>query len=279
MLQVRKFSGDLVPFEADKLLKSLLKSGASPREAQFIFDQVIKSVDEGTSTKLIYKIAHRELKKMSGAHATRYNIKQGLLALGPTGYVFEQFIARLFAQMGFKVQTNIIVKGACVSHEIDVFLEKDAHQGFIECKFSNRDNAKVDVKVPLYVKARWDDVRQCTLADNNTVKMAYSSCWLVSNQRFSADAKNYAACIGMQWLGWDKDAANSLAFYVDKFKTYPITSLTTLTQAEKMKAIEARIICVQDVVSNWVIFDKMKLSKSRLRKLEDEIHALLKTSL
>lgn len=276
MLKVRKFSGDLVPFEPEKLLKSLVKSGASVNEAKRVCERVIKFVEEGTSTKFIYKLAHGELKKMSSANATRYNLKQGILDLGPTGYTFEQYIAKLFTQMGYKTQTNLIVKGACVTHEIDVLLVDNSRNGFIECKFSNRDTAKIDVKIPLYVKSRWDDIRHCSLVDNSSKKFENTSCWIVSNQRFSSDAKAYANCTGMHWLGWDNNPENALAHWIDKFNVYPITSLNVLTKAEIKNALEANIICIHDIQPNWFFFEKMGLSTTRLKKIEIEVNELLK---
>lgn len=275
MIRVTKFSGESVVFEPKKLLKSLLKSGASHQEAQWVLGEVSKSIREGDTTKNIYKLAHRELKKLSAAHATRYHLKEGLLALGPTGYVFEQYIARLFEKLGYAVDTNQIIAGKCVSHEIDVLIANQDEVGFIECKFTNKHNSKIDVKMPLYLKSRWDDVRDITVNTSFFGDLNIKSCWLVSNQKFSSDAQAYANCVGMNWLGWDSATANSLGCLIDKIKFYPITSLQILTISEKKWLLDKGVLSVFDVFEMWELFNELGMSQTRLKKLETEIHHLI----
>ena len=53
-----------------------------------------------------------------------------------------------------------IVKGHCVNHEIDVIAEKEDYRFMIECKFRNLPGTNCDVKIPLYIQARFKDVEQ-----------------------------------------------------------------------------------------------------------------------
>jgi hypothetical protein len=58
----------------------------------------------------------------------------------------------------FQTQTGIILEGKCVTHEIDVKAKKDQLLYLMECKYKNQGGVSVDVKVPLYINSRFEDV-------------------------------------------------------------------------------------------------------------------------
>ena len=96
-MKIIKHSGNIVEFNSDKLKKSLLKSGASTIAVDNILYTIKKQMYEGISTKQIYKMAFSLLKKTANSHAARYNLREAIRLLGPAGFFFEKYIARLFA--------------------------------------------------------------------------------------------------------------------------------------------------------------------------------------
>jgi len=80
--------------------------------------------------------------------------------LGPEGFFFEKFVVRIFEHEGYDAITNLALKGKCVSHEIDVVLKKDDIITMVECKFQSSQAACSDVKVPLYILSRFNDVKE-----------------------------------------------------------------------------------------------------------------------
>ena len=58
----------------------------------------------------------------------------------------------------------------------------------MECKYKNQGGVSVDVKVPLYINSRFDDV-----LDNRSQLGHFSKFqgWIVTNARFTDDAKAY----------------------------------------------------------------------------------------
>jgi hypothetical protein len=50
--------------------------------------------------------------------------------------------------------------GKCVSHEIDVLIKKDNELAMVECKFHSAQENKSNVKVPLYVFSRFNDLKE-----------------------------------------------------------------------------------------------------------------------
>jgi hypothetical protein len=93
-------------------------------------------------------------------------------------------------------KTNIILKGKCISHEIDV-LFKERELSLVECKFHGSVNAASDV-VPLYIHSRYNDLKRTTRHFSNSDTISH--CWIATNNRFTSDAIAYASCVDIQLL-------------------------------------------------------------------------------
>lgn len=272
-MKVTKFSGEIVLFDKEKLQKSLQKSGADESAVFQVMHEIDKQLYEGIPTKKIYKLAFQLLKKFSNAHAARYNLRSAVQALGPAGFFFEKFVAKLFELEGYQTQTNLIFDGKCISHEVDVLLKKENIISMIECKFHGNQDAKSDVKVPLYILSRFNDLRE---KDFSVFGSDYQiqHCWIVTNNRFTDDAIKFAICSGLNLLSWDYPKGNSLRNKIDSAQIYPVTCLTTLTQVEKDKLLIQEIITVKDLMrhSDWL--SKIGLSKNRIKNILLEANQL-----
>jgi hypothetical protein len=71
----------------------------------------------------------------------------------------------------------------------------------VECKFHGSVNAASDVKVPLYIHSRYNDLRGTTRHFSNSDTISH--CWIATNNRFTSDAIAYASCVDIQLLSWD----------------------------------------------------------------------------
>lgn len=272
-MKIVKHSGDVVDFDPEKLKKSLMKSGAGPAVVEDILREISKELYEGISTKKIYKKAFGLLKKEANSHAARYNLRAGLQALGPAGFFFEKYIARLFTADGYLTVTNLILKGKCVSHEIDVLAKKDNAIIMIECKFHSHRDAVSDVKVPLYVFSRFNDLREKQHVIFS-VKDTISKCWIATNNRFTSDAIDFSKCSEINLLSWDYPANNSLKTKNDIDCLYPVTCLTTVTLAEKDKLLVLDIILAKELVNNSDPLEKIGLSSNRVKNVLKEVREL-----
>ena len=126
--EITKANGEKSVFEPNKLFSSLTRSGADETQAHEIVDSIISELYPGISTKKIYKKAFSLLKERSRFLAARYNLKNAIMMLGPSGYPFEKFIGELLKHQGFKVEVAKLVDGKCVKHEVDVIAEKDVQR-------------------------------------------------------------------------------------------------------------------------------------------------------
>jgi Restriction endonuclease len=272
-MKIVKHSGDIVDFDPLKLKKSPLKSGANKAVVDAILQSINKEMYEGISTKQIYKMAFGLLKKASNSHAARYNLKEAIRLLGPAGFFFEKYIARLFASEQYETKTNLTLQGKCVSHEIDVLIKKDQVISMVECKFHMGKEANSDVKVPMYILSRFNDLkdRQHTIFSG---KESISECWIVTNNRFTADAIAFAKCAGLHLLSWNYPENNNISTKNADNYLYPITCLTTLSLAEKDRLLVLDIILAKEIIHNSYCLEKIGLSTNRIKNVLKEVSEL-----
>lgn len=273
-MKIKKISGEVVSFKEEKLIKSLVSSGADFHTAKEILKEIQPQFYEGIPSKKIYKLAFQKLKNISKAHAARYGLKQGIMALGPAGFYFEKFISRLFELQGYQAITNSFLEGKCTSHEIDVLIKKEDHVAMVECKFHGSQEVKTDVKIPMYILSRFNDIKLNTItlfSSNDKI----TKCWLVTNNKFTSEAIKFGECSGLSLLSWDYPIGNGLKDIVKQYRVYPITCLTTLTIAEKEVLLLQDILTVYNLIHHKNGFAKLKLSQSRLKNVQKECNQLL----
>ncbi|MCF6128308.1 restriction endonuclease [Flavobacterium sp. AS60] len=272
-MKIVKHSGGVVEFNRDKLKSSLLKSGADKLVVESILQAIDNQIYEGITTKKIYKLAFALLKKTSNSNAARYNLRTAIQMLGPAGFFFEKFISRFFTSEGYTTKTNLILQGRCVTHEVDVVIRKNNFNEMVECKFHPKSETNSDVKVPMYILSRFNDLK-----DRNhaifTKNDKISSCWIVTNNRFTSDAMAFATCSGLKLLSWDYPSKFCLRQKIDQEHLYPITCLTTLTIAEKDKLMVLDIILAREIIDNVEVLQKIGLSPIRIKNVTKEASEL-----
>ena len=109
-----KASGVEQRFDPEKVYNSLINSGASPDVADKVIHLLVPEIKPGMHTKKIYRLAHKFLKHIDKPSGMRYSLKDAIYALGPTGYPFEQYIARLFKAHGYKTKVGQLIKAYVV---------------------------------------------------------------------------------------------------------------------------------------------------------------------
>lgn len=268
-IHITKASGVRAPYNEGKLKQSLLRAGATHDKADEIVAEVRDILVDGMSTKKIYKVAFRMLRSHSRPAASRYKLKQALIEMGPTGFPFELFMGELFKHKGFKVKIGEVVQGHCVTHEIDVLAQKDNEVRIMECKFHNRQGYFSDVKVPLYIQSRYLDVaRHWKQQDGQANKDLQG--WVATNTRFSVDAIQYVTCMGLHLIGWDYPQKNGIRDWVDQLGLHPITSLTTLTKAEKQQLLDKKVVLCRTLHQNPALLKGLGIKQPRLQRIVDE---------
>ena len=272
-IHVTKGNGEKVVFNPDKLKQALESSGAGRGEQEKIIHQVTQKLYDGISTGKIYHMAFDLLKKESHKMAGRYKLKKAIMELGPTGFPFEKFVGKIFESMGYKTETGVIVQGKCVSHEIDVIARKPTEMLMIECKFHSDNLTKSSVQVPLYIYSRFQDVKASWEKEYGQ-NIQYRG-GVVTNTRFSDDAVNYGTCAGLLVISWDYPTGNSLKHRIDKSGLHPVTSLISLSKAQKQQILEKGIVLCSELEDNKTILKEIGISKGQITKILFEAENLV----
>jgi hypothetical protein len=271
---IQKASGEKEVFDTKKLLGSLKRSGASEENADMVVSEILSKLYEGITTREIYNSAFKILRSLKNSNAARYSLKNAIMQLGPTGHPFEYFIGEVFASQGFKVEVGQVIKGRCVTHEVDVIATKNNTQYLVECKFYNSHGKYANVQVPLYIKSRVDDIvaYRKNLAE---FKDTNFQGWVVTNTRFTDDALSYGQCIGLNMMGWDIPQKNSLKDIIEQTNLFPITVLTNLTKKDKAILLGKGIVLCRHILKNPKVLNHLFIKENKKAQILKEVKELV----
>ena len=180
---ITKADGSTEYFKVEKLRRSLRRAGAAPDEINAVVQQISDELYDGIKTQEIYRQAFTLLRRSQTPIAARYSLRRALLGLGPTGFPFEKFLAKLFAAEGYETKTGIILQGHCAPHEIDLAAYSQTDSFIGEAKFHARPGIKTDLQVAMYSYARLLDLKGTTICDSSVC--AVNNFWLVTNTKFT----------------------------------------------------------------------------------------------
>ncbi|HEY4511828.1 MAG TPA: restriction endonuclease [Candidatus Paceibacterota bacterium] len=273
---ILKADGTRETFDGLKLYDSLIRAKAAPDAAEDIRVHIEKEVRTGMTTHDIYSHAFRLLSKMHRPLALRYSLKRSLMELGPAGFAFEKFIGEIFKKKGFTVETDKLVQGHCVEHEVDVIAWNDKELIMSEAKFHNQPGVKSDLKVVLYVKSRMDDLRKATFSYGGSNR-TLTDGWLITNTKFTTSAIKYAECSGLKIIGWNYPAQGSLQDLIEESGLHPLTCLTTLDQSEKRGLLDRGVVLCETFREDTTPLQVLGMNNDRIKMIVDESNLLCPT--
>lgn len=272
MAEIVKADGSIEQFDPQRLENSLRRSGAGVHTAARIRETIEASLPATVQSGEVYRRAFQMLRADGRAAAVRYSLRRALFEFGPSGHPFEDFVGELFKKEGWEVQSRRLIQGKCVPHEVDVYATRGKETLAAELKYHNDPGYKTDVKVALYVKARFDDIWQCDpkVAGTCPVDRGY----LVTNTKFTSQAIDYAECSGISLLGWSYPYKNSLFDRIVASGLYPVTALTTLRKSEKRLMIEQNISTSELLKQRRDALRDIAVSPERIGAIMAEIETL-----
>lgn len=267
MVNVIKADGTREPFDDKKFLSSMARAGVPSNLREKLLAKTKNRLYDNIETWEIYQGLRADLKNEPKLFLNaRYGLKQAVMLLGPTGYPFEDFLAKILEREGYSTAVRQTLNGKCVVHEIDVVAEKDGRKIMVEAKFHNNPGARSDLQVAMYTKARFDDLK---------VKNELDHCMLITNTKASVDALSYAACENYQIVSWDHPEGQSLREIIERYKLYPLTILGNLPAQSKMRLLTDHFVLCQELVDNPNLIRALSLSPEEKKSLEAELEYLL----
>lgn len=267
---IKKASGEMEAFEKSKLERSLLNAGAEEE----IIDEIVEDIENwivpGITSKRIYSRAFQLLNKKKTNAAIYYKLKQAIAELGPSGYPFETFIGKIFEKQGYSVEVGKVLDGFCITHEMDVIATNKDTQHLVECKYRIGKEKHINIQIPLYVRARIDDIVKKRKLNPQLSELKFEG-WVVTNTRFSPDSIDYSKCSGLHLLGWDFPKGNSLKDIIEKEKLYPLTVLKQLLKREKQQLLEQGFVLCIEILNKPEILAPFELSRPKHKALMKEL--------
>lgn len=275
-INIIKASGEREPFSEEKLRQSLGKARVSHSLTEAAVRKITGEIKDGMTTSEIYDRVFDFLREEERAAAGRYNLKRALFDLGPTGHPFEKLVGELLKERGYSVEVGKIIPGVCVSHEVDVIAEKGKKHIIVECKYHNQPGAKSDVKVALYVQARFEDIKK-RFEMNPDHGERFHSIWIATNTKFTGDAISYAECVGMFAVGWNHPSGNSLQKMIESSGSHPLTCLTSLSRNQKQTLLDRGLVLCRDIIANSHLLSEIGIGEPEGDQVMREINELCQT--
>ncbi len=275
-LVILKSNGEKELFAQEKLTRSLRKSGASDDEIAQTVAYVIAKLKPNMSTGDIYALAYKNLNThlKRNPNAIRYSLKRSVMELGPTGFPFEKFIARIFNALGYECKTGLILPGKCIEHEVDILAYNAEEVICMEAKFHNEAWTKSDAKVALYVKARFDDLigQNIKLAGRDRT---ITKGILVTNTDFTDTVYQYVGCIGaFSLMSWSDPAEKNILNYIEKYSLYPIGVIPELSQKDIAMLVLKDILLCKELKNNPSVMDAVGFRKAKQQVILETINSI-----
>jgi hypothetical protein len=150
-----------------------------------------------------------------------------------------------------------------------MFATKEGKKHGAEIKFHNNQGIKTDLKVALYVYARFDDLIKSGEVDEGI---------LITNTKFTSNAVSYGECVGLKMISWDHPRGDrkkdNLYSLIGETGLHPITCLTTISKADKKKLMENNIVLCRSIRKNTSLLETHGISSDNIPKILDEINTL-----
>lgn len=272
--KVVKKNGEEQLFNPEKLCGSIKMTGVSDDLSNQVCGIVASSIASDISSNEIFKITRKYLYQYDPGVAAVYALERGLSALGPSGFLFEQYVAAVMDSLNYKVRTNVYAEGEGVTHEVDVWAEKGNVVFVVEAKYRNDYKAKTHINQVMYADARLGDIRRAAKKRGDTREYYM---WVVTNTKFTDSAINYVAHRDLQLMGWDFPKYINLMKIVYDKKLYPVTVLPSITAKALKKMASNNIVLVKDLRSFDVndFIQKFDLSMTLSKKLSQEVLDLM----
>lgn len=276
LITITKANGTKELFEENKLIESLKNAGGSNQIIEEIIDHISKEMYDGMPTSEIYSRAFTLLRKHSMPIAVKYSLRRALSELGPDGFPFEKYVSKIFQAWGYETLVDQTIAGVCVAHEIDVVAWGKDKLVMVEAKFHNELGMKSDLKVTLYIKARFDDIRGNTFNYGGIVRKLDEG-WLITNTKFTDQAIKYGECQGIKMIGWNYPIKGNLHDIITELHLHPFTCLVSLSNTLKKVLLQKGVVLCTDILKNPHYLTEIGMKSPEIDKVIKEINEVCGT--
>jgi hypothetical protein len=249
--------------------------GASRRVANQVTTQVERQLYEGISTAKILTLIFKAMRRYLPGVQHLVDLRKGL-SLMNSKPEFELFVQTVLAHHGFEVTPGQMVTGKCVEHEVDAIAKKDGLTYFVEAKHHAPYHSLTGLDESRIAQAVLEDVADGFALGKHALKI--DRAMIVTNTRFSDQARRYGACKNILQIGWNSPEALSLQTLIERKQLYPVSCLKGLRDTTRASLVNAGIVLLQQLLETKpsVLARKTGLPLKTVRDLVDQTKASMR---
>ena len=263
---VTKADGSKQLYYKKKIIKTCLRMGATHKIALKVAEKIEANLYEGITTKKILQMIFRFMSKHKPGVKHFLDLRKGLSMMGSKPE-FEMFVRIVLANNGFEVSPNQLLTGKCAEHEVDAIAKKDGKTFFVEAKHHFSYHALTGLDESRIARAVLEDVTEGYILGKT--KIWIDRAMIVTNTKFSKQAKRYGKCRKIMQIGWSSPESYGLQAMIDKKTLYPLSCLKGLRVETRNKLVNSGIVLMKQLLDGnpSVIARKAVLSEAFVRAL------------
>ncbi|MDQ1281036.1 MAG: hypothetical protein QG670_2300 [Thermoproteota archaeon] len=242
---VTKADGSRQLFDREKVAKTCIRMGASKENANEIARKIELKVYDGIGSGKILQMIFRFLEKHRPMIRKVIDLRKSLSLMKPKPD-FERYIQILLQDRGYSISSNQIVKGRCAGHEVDAIARRNGETYIIEVKHHLNFHARTGLDESRIAWAILEDVIEAFEQYMSDLKI--DKAMIVTNTKFSDEAKFYGECKGIQQIGWRSSSDGGLQSWIEEKRLYPITYLKDLKVVDRERLSTSGIILLSQLV-------------------------------
>jgi hypothetical protein len=220
--------------------------GASPQLAFQIAQKVESRVYDGMPTAKVLQLIFRFMRKHKPGVGHLFDLRKGLSQMGSKPE-FEVFVQVLLRHHGFEVESNQILKGRCVEHEVDAIARKGGVTYFVEAKHHQSYHALTGLDESRIARAILEDVSEGYAMGTTNFKI--DKAMIVTNTRYSEHAIKYGICRDITQIGWNYPANQGLENIIEQKRLLPLSCLRELRYEDRLKLVENGFILIRQILA------------------------------
>lgn len=266
MIFVTKFDGRKQVFNKGKIVRTCLRMRANLEQANDVANKIEEELYDGITTKEILRKVFSYLKEYKPEVRHRIDLREAIALLRPKPD-FEQFVSLLLKEYGYRIETNQIIAGKCVEHEIDAVARRNNEILLVEVKHHLQSHTYTGLHIFLEVQAVLEDLLEGYRWKKNNIN--FNKALVVCNTKISDHARDYAVCKGIDHIGWRFPEEKGLEQMVEEKRFYPVTLLKDLDADTQTKLGDNGIVLLKQLLemNSNEIFKKTKVDRQKIEKL------------
>jgi hypothetical protein len=273
-MNVRKFDGSMQEFDRNRIVHTCLRNGASEETAGRIADRIERELSEGMTTKEILGLVWRYLGRHHPESQSRVDLRLALSLLRPRPD-FEIYASLILRSLGYSVESNKIMRGKCVEHEVDAIAQKEDRTYYVEIKHHDRMHTYTPLDVPMKVWATLQDLAEGKKLGYHNVN--FTNSMILCNTKFTNHACAYADCVGIDRIGWKSPSPNGLESIIEHNGLYPVTLLKEVDRRLQRLLVDNGILMLRQLLEEdaTILTERRKISTSQLSSLRNKSRRIL----